>query len=70
MAPRRRYGLTERQFEVVWLTAQGLTNQDVATALEVNLQTVKNHLQMAYETNDVSNVRELIWKLGWVKPRR
>lgn len=68
--PPRERGITDRQFDVVLLLAQGLTNTEVAEALEINLQTVKNHLQKAYTTNDVKNIRELIWKLGWIRPKR
>lgn len=50
-----RWGLTDRQYEVTQLVAQGLTNPEVAAALNLSLDTVKTHARIAYSKLGVSN---------------
>jgi len=38
------FGLTRRQQQLVPLIAQGLTNKEIATRLNLSEQTVKNHI--------------------------
>jgi DNA-binding NarL/FixJ family response regulator len=44
-----RYHLSEAQTRVVWLLLSGLTNEEIATALGLAEQTVKNHLVAMYD---------------------
>ena len=47
--------LTEREFEILQLTAHGSTNADIARQLWVTEQTVKFHLRNIYRKLDVTN---------------
>jgi two-component system, NarL family, response regulator LiaR len=53
--PGRDRGLTERESEVVVLLAQGLRNQEIASALYVSIDTVKTHLRAAFRKLSVTN---------------
>jgi two-component system, NarL family, response regulator LiaR len=53
--PGRERGLTERESEVVVLLAQGLRNQEIASALYVSIDTVKTHLRAAFRKLGVTN---------------
>jgi DNA-binding NarL/FixJ family response regulator len=46
--PARPAGLTDREVEVLALVARGLTNKEVATALDISTKTAGNHLQNIY----------------------
>ena len=48
LRPRTRpFGLTPRELEVLQLVAEGLSNTQIAAALCLGPQTVKNHLSAA-----------------------
>ena len=47
--------LTEREFEVLQLLAQGLSNTEIANALVVAPSTAKQHLKNIYTKLDVHN---------------
>jgi DNA-binding NarL/FixJ family response regulator len=68
-APR----LTRRQHEVAALITKGLTNKEIASALEISTGTVKAHVASLLETLDVSNrteaVRVLV-DLGLIEPEK
>jgi len=56
--------LTDREREVLWLLAQGLSNQEVAGRMGISLQTARNHvsnilarLQVADRTEAVARAR-------------
>lgn len=51
--------LTERERQIVEAIAKGASNRDVAQALSVSEQTVKNHLSRIFEKCGVSNRTEL-----------
>ena len=51
--------LTERERQIVEAIAGGASNRDVAQALSVSEQTVKNHLSRIFEKCGVSNRTEL-----------
>ncbi|MBX3001715.1 MAG: response regulator transcription factor [Caldilineaceae bacterium] len=52
-------GLTERELQIVRLTAKGYTNPEIALELCVSVNTVKTHLRKIYEKVAVSNRVEL-----------
>lgn len=54
-APARPAGLTPRQYEVLRLVGQGLSNREIAARLVVNETTVKAHLTAAYRKLGVSS---------------
>ncbi len=39
-----RVGLSARERQVLWLVVQGLTNKEIATRLQIEVATVKNHV--------------------------
>jgi DNA-binding NarL/FixJ family response regulator len=62
-------GLTMREIEVLDCVAQGFSNREIAEALFVNEQTVKNHMTSIFRKLDVEDrVQALILaiKRGWV----
>jgi two-component system, NarL family, response regulator LiaR len=54
-APTQEFGLTKRELEILRLTAQGLSNGQMAKQLWVTVQTVKFHLSNIYSKLRVSN---------------
>lgn len=63
--PGSTRGLTARQSEVVALLLQGLSNQEIAEALFVDVNTVKTHLRHAYKALGVrSRAQALALLLG------
>ncbi|HEY7268467.1 MAG TPA: LuxR C-terminal-related transcriptional regulator [Dehalococcoidia bacterium] len=46
-------GLTARESEVLWLLAEGKTNQDIADDLVLSVRTVERHISTIYEKIDV-----------------
>jgi len=62
-------GFSEREREVIQLLAQGRTNSDIADALFISENTVRNHLANAYAKIGVSSAREAVawaWRNGIV----
>lgn len=62
-------GLTLREIEVLDCVAQGFSNRDIAQALFVNEQTVKNHMTSIFRKLEVEDrVQALLLsiKRGWV----
>jgi two-component system nitrate/nitrite response regulator NarL len=51
-------GLTPREREILQLIAQGLTNQEIADRLVIEVGTVKNHVHNILQKLDVSNREE------------
>lgn len=54
--------LTDREFEVLHLVAQGLTNQEIATRLIISLATVKRHISNIYGKLGVTHRTEALVK--------
>lgn len=52
---KERYGISERELEIIQLVAQGRSNKEIADALFISLQTVKDHNSRIYRKLDVSN---------------
>lgn len=52
-------GLTARESQVIIMCADGLSNQEIADALFVNIETVKSHLKRAYGRLGIRNRAEV-----------
>ena len=52
--------LSEREFEVAWLVARGLTGVGIALALGISPRTVKFHRQRVFEKLGISGTPELV----------
>lgn len=60
--------LSERELQIVELVASGLTNQDIAQALEISKRTVDNHVSNILQKTGTGNrVALLRWALHWGK---
>jgi DNA-binding NarL/FixJ family response regulator len=59
--------LTSRELEVLQFIGQGLTNQEIATRLVVEVGTVKNHVHRILEKLNVSNRQEAASYLAFLK---
>lgn len=57
--PRRTYGLTARELEVVALITEGCTNKDIAKTFGISEETVKRHLTNIFNKLGVGNRLEL-----------
>jgi DNA-binding NarL/FixJ family response regulator len=53
--PGKEDGLTERQSQVLVLAAEGLSNKEIAAALYLSVETVKDYLRQAYARLKVRN---------------
>lgn len=47
--------LTEREMNVLFYLAKGLTNDEIANILHISVHTVKAHLEAIYEKLEVKN---------------
>lgn len=56
---QRRFNLTDRECEAVWLMLQGATSRESAEMMGVKAPTVRNYLQRAYAKASVSSSGEL-----------
>ena len=57
--PRKTYGLTGRELEVVTLITEGCTNKDIAKTFGISEETVKRHLTNIFNKLGVGNRLEL-----------
>lgn len=57
------YGLTPREKQVTHAVARGLTNNDIATELNVSVHTVRDHLKAVFAKMDVTSRGELVAKI-------
>ena len=57
--PRRTFGLTARELEVVTLITEGCTNKDIAKTFGISEETVKRHLTNIFNKLGVGNRLEL-----------
>jgi DNA-binding NarL/FixJ family response regulator len=58
-APRKTFGLTTRELEVVALITEGCTNKDIAKTFGISEETVKRHLTNIFNKLGVGNRLEL-----------
>jgi HD-GYP domain-containing protein (c-di-GMP phosphodiesterase class II) len=49
LQPKRPGGLSDREIEVLRLVARGMTNKEVATALDISVKTTGHHLEHIYD---------------------
>ncbi|MGD9961466.1 response regulator transcription factor [Nocardioides sp.] len=62
--PGREWGLTPRESEVLALIAQGLSNQDIAGAIYVSINSVKSYIRSAYRKIGVERrSNAVLWAL-------
>jgi DNA-binding NarL/FixJ family response regulator len=60
-------GLTSRELEVLDLIGNGLTNQDIAEKLVIEIGTVKNHVHSILEKLNVGSRGEAAAYLAFIK---
>lgn len=61
--------LSAREHDVVRLVADGLSNDEIATRLEISPKTVESHLRRLFERHDVASRTELATRAlrdGWL----
>ena len=51
--------LTVREFQVIGLVLEGLTNQEIGIRLDIKEQAVKNHLHLIYRKLNIKSRYEL-----------
>lgn len=56
----KNYNITEREKEIVYLIAEGLSNKEICDKLFVSMPTVKTHIQNIYQKTNVTNRVELV----------
>ena len=60
--------LSARELQIIELVAAGLTNQDIATQLEISKRTVDNHISNVLTKTATDNRVALVrWALQWGK---
>lgn len=60
--------LSDREIEILALVANGLTNSQIAKALEISKRTVDNHISNILDKTKTDNRVELVrWALQWGK---
>ncbi|MGI8715239.1 MAG: response regulator transcription factor [Solirubrobacteraceae bacterium] len=52
--------LTPQQQRIVALAAEGLSNKEIASRLNITAKTISNHLEHIYQKLDIHTRRELI----------
>ncbi len=60
---KTRYGLSDREIEVVALVAQGLANKEIGSKLFLSEHTVKDHLKNIMKKMDAKSRSEIIFIL-------
>ncbi|NJM40282.1 MAG: response regulator transcription factor [Anaerolineae bacterium] len=55
--------LTAREQQVAELAAQGQSNKQIASAMNLSVSTIQNHLQAVYRKLGVRSRSELSWRL-------
>jgi DNA-binding CsgD family transcriptional regulator len=63
----KRYGITERELDIVKLIADGYSNPDIGEKLYISLNTVKNHIYNIYRKIGIKNRYELISILSQIQ---
>ena len=53
--------LTCRERQILTLIEEGLSNKEIAVRLQIEIQTVKNHVHNILEKFQLDNRREAVW---------
>jgi two-component system, NarL family, nitrate/nitrite response regulator NarL len=59
LQPDNQYSLTQREFQIVQATSEGMTNKEIASALDISEFTVKHHLAKIFDKLGVYSRLEL-----------
>lgn len=59
-----RYGITKRERQIVQEICRGRTNQQIADALFISLQTVKDHTHRIYSKMGIRSRMQLVTRMG------
>ena len=62
--------LSQRQRDVLYFMCQGYNNKKIASALNISLNTVRNHIDAIFEKLDVNNRIQAVLvalEAGWVE---
>lgn len=62
-APQADFGLSERQWEILQMAARGKQRGEIALALEIELNTVKNHFRNIFKKLHAHTLNEAILKV-------
>ena len=65
--------LSQREYEIIMLIAEGLTNKMISEKLFISVNTVRTHIDNIFNKLDVGSRIEILYKLGLIensKPRR
>jgi len=57
---KKKFNITNRQMDIIFLSVSGLTNRDIAVRLNLSERTVENHLFNIYNRIGIDNKIELI----------
>lgn len=57
---RETYGLSKREFEILQLLADGMSNREIASELSISAQTVKTHVAHIFEKLGVGDRTEAV----------
>jgi DNA-binding NarL/FixJ family response regulator len=57
---RTKYGITDREGEIILKVVQGKSNADIASELFISLATVKTHLHNIYRKLEVDSRYDLL----------
>lgn len=63
--------LSPREREIAVLMASGLSNREISEALDIGLNTIKNHCTAIYRkwhVNDRTQAVIVVFALGWIRP--
>lgn len=55
-----RFGLTDREMDILYLLRSGAANKDIAHNLQISLATVKTHMQHIFQKTGTSNRTEVL----------
>jgi len=65
----RAWRLTRREREVARLVIDGLSTEDIATAMFISVHTVRDHLKMIFGKMGVSRRQDMVYLQGRGKRR-